>query len=137
MAIPELRVLFCLLGHFDPDSLSSGIGVSADRTWRAGDLRIPNSIVKHDSAGWCIEAPKQNGWDLEPVVVQLLDRLKPARSEIRAVQQKFALRSQLSCIVYAADQVPSLAFGSDVIARLADLQASIDIDVMLSVHVGA
>ena len=131
MAIPEIRVSFCLFGDFDPTAVSVAVGLEPDRTWRAGDARVPHSPLTHTSAGWCIEERPETGWELEPVVSRLLDRLAPFRAEIQAVRERLALRAQLACVVYADDRVPALGLGSQCVARLAELEASLDIDVML------
>jgi hypothetical protein len=121
-----------MFGDFDPLAVEAALRFKPDRTWRTGDARVPNSKLKHESAGWCIELPQQPGWELGPLVSQLLDRLSAVHAEVRAVQLKFGLRSQLTCVVYADDQMPAVGLSSSVVASLADLQASVDIDIMLT-----
>jgi hypothetical protein len=109
-----------------PDEISSLVGMSGDRSWRAGDLRDRTTIREKDN-GWVVESGLPASAPLESHVDHLLQRLDPFVSVIKMLSER--LDVILSCVVYAKHPNPGFHLDSARVEQIARLGAALDVDV--------
>jgi hypothetical protein len=109
----------------DPDYISGVLGVPCERGWRIGENR-PKTTIKEKMNGWILNSGLENTAPLEDQIKSLLKRVEPLRARMR--QHLVGDLTELSCVIYA-DSPPALNFDVDVIANIAALGASLDIDL--------
>lgn len=101
------------------------IGIAPTKTWRVGDA-IEQSTRKYSSNGWRVSAMVPL-IGVEEGVAELLDRARQHWIKLRELSADS--RVELSVVIYADGQMPSIHFRSDQIEKLAELSAKIDVDV--------
>lgn len=132
MSEPEIFIAFSLHGNFDPQEATRLIGREPSRTWRMGEVRVPHSPLVYQSSGWRLEVGPVRGWSAEGPLSELLIDVWALADRIALVVKTFGLRSELSCSIYASGRFPAVSLDSTAVRQLADLGASLDIDITLS-----
>jgi hypothetical protein len=110
-----------------PEIITRALGLSSDRSWRVGDKR-PHTIIEEKNNGWIINSGRPKATSLEEQVQALLDRVDQCKGAIKVLSRDASV--EFSCVVYA-DTAPALNFSADIIDRLGQLGASLDIDLYL------
>jgi hypothetical protein len=129
MATDEMRVEFRITGFScSPRLVSDALNVGATDSWEAGDS-VAGSAIKRSGNGWVLRLAATGLSPLEQRVSQILTALPENLAVLKRVT--VAWDAQLSCAVYTHGDIPELSLASSQVARLAELGASIDIDVML------
>lgn len=111
-----------------PEQITEAIGLPCDRSWRIGDKRGKTIIIEKEN-GWILNSSLSLEASLDAHVENLLSRLTPIADKIRKFSEQN--RVEFSCVVYA-DSPPALNFTESVIFQLAQLGASLDIDLFLT-----
>lgn len=111
-----------------PEQISEATGLTCDRSWRIGEKRGKTTIVER-SNGWVLNSTLPKSASLEAHIEELLGRLLARADKIRALSEHDTV--ELSCVVYAI-LPPALNFDKSVIQRLAQLGASLDVDLYLT-----
>lgn len=130
----EILTEFTLTGiGFDPDEVTTLLGIKPTETWRLGDL-IQNTFLHHKHDGWCLstgqeELDEQNSIDVPRQVRFIFEQLQPYTSKLKDVCARFRLDVELTCVVYIEGDRPAIHFDSDVVRWLAELNAEIDVDL--------
>jgi hypothetical protein len=136
--LPELKVNFCLLGKgFDPDIVTSRLGLRPTRKYRMGEPIIPGKPLLRKQDCWEIasEMAPTASIHLEDYVLEILDAIGSQKDAIKRVMDEMNLTSEIECVIYLHEdregivETPSVTFGSKTIAALADLGTSVDIDI--------
>ena len=128
---PKIAAEFTITGtSVLPDEITKALGVTPSSTWRMSDTHIPVLQRKHN--GWCISTGYQKDFDLEKYARQVLDVLLPKSETITTFCQNNGLDCELSLIAYVIDETPSTTFGKELVSDLAKLNASLDIDIILT-----
>ena len=119
--------------ELEPDRLQSVIGLAPDTISRIGD-RIGSSIRKYDSNSWIVSTGYMQCLSLAECIAPLWARLEPFWDKLRPAVPA-GVDIQLSVAAYVSDTMPELNLGSEVISRLAQLKASVDIDI-ITIEIG-
>lgn len=109
----------------DPASITRLLDREPSQTWREGDP-LPRSTSKRRKSGWRLAAPSLGLMDLEPYASWLLDQL-PQRIDLSSVTGDYSIT--LWFTVHVGDDAPAAHFSANTIRRLAELGASVDIDL--------
>lgn len=108
-----------------PEEVTRTLGTDPTDTWIVGDL-IREPDIRKKSNGWRLASPLDENSHLEPHLRWLLDRLSPGADAGLGMDDRSV---DISCSVIITDRAPSLTVPSDVMERLAQLGADLDIDI--------
>jgi hypothetical protein len=121
--LEEAVIEFRVSGYSRPPSAKVQ-NLKGFEQWHVGDARVPNSLLKHKTAGFRIRASQAKS-AFEERVTSLVERLYEFRTEIK----KLKAECQLACAFYVSgSERPAVFFSQDVLGKLADMGASIDVD---------
>lgn len=101
------------------------MGLQPERSWHIGDQRPKTRIMEKEN-GWLLSSGLEESASLEEHLAALLEKLQPISGRIASVAS--IANIELSCAIYSETQ-PALSFGSDVIREVANLRASLDVDI--------
>jgi hypothetical protein len=130
MTARRTKIMFEVLGNFDPDRISSIVGIQPDKTWEAGH-RIGKSKLLRKESGWCL-VKEGTEWHVEELFTSLWKTLEPKMQEFKALGNQVKCEFQVSIQISASDdegEMPSLYFSPISIQRMGELNASVDIDI--------
>ncbi|MBV9042736.1 MAG: DUF4279 domain-containing protein [Acidimicrobiia bacterium] len=130
----EVRAAFLLLGEgVVPDTISQRLSLVPTKTWRRGAPRIRGSRLRHATDGWAIETQPERALDMGAHVRRLLETVHPLAGPIRDLCGELRLTAEIECIArvagHGAPEPPILFFDEDAVVRIADLGASVDVDI--------
>ena len=129
MHTPQLAVSLVVAAFEDaPEVVSRALGIEATESWRAGEA-TPSGRGVWRGNEWVLRSPLEEPLDLEIHLEWLLERL-PTERPAAALAAGWTF--EFSCAVHLVDQAPSLSVSSALLQRIAQLGASIDIDVVLT-----
>ena len=125
----ELSVQFTLRGvDLDPVEITNSLGLEPTKTWRAGE-RVSAIVVPrfYTDSAWRLHSGLPDTINLEEQIKSLLDRLEPVWPI--AVELGNRHYAEFSCVVYSyGGDRPAISFDNEVIRRVAELNAAIDVD---------
>jgi Domain of unknown function (DUF4279) len=98
-------------------------------TWHCGDA-VGKSMIRRKHNGVVLALPQEVGDHLEPVVLKLLDVVEPIKEHLIHATTNELIDCELSCVAYST-QSPSINFSPKTIKRVCDLNAYIDVDVII------
>lgn len=128
---PLVEVALKLVGKgFVPEDVTAAVQLTPTRSWRSGDRIQQSKLTRKDDA-WLFGFPRQEIDDLDICVSKLLDAVEPHKGEIINAMRRFNLKSEISLAIYLRGETPSSFFAAKTIRRIADIEASLDLDLML------
>lgn len=108
-----------------PEEVTRILGVTPSRFWIAGE-KVGDGAPKKRN-GWALENSIRGDWDMEAELRPLLDRLPKSLSALRETTSQWSAKA--FCAVYTHGERPALSLSAGTVARLAELEAEIDIDL--------
>jgi hypothetical protein len=111
--------------HRTPETVTEVLGLQCDRFWHCGDTRADTIIIEKNN-GWVLHSGLPKTAPLEEHIEAILRILTPFKEKIKSLSCTDTV--ELSCVLYASHP-PALSFGHSTINRLAELGASLDIDL--------
>lgn len=111
----------------DPAEIGRRLGLTASRTWRAGDLISPSKILRQHH-GWVLESGAAGSASLAEHVRTLLERL-PMHS-VAAGELVADCEAEIACVVRFGNDAPELCLAPGDIETLGRLRVGIDIDLL-------
>jgi len=125
----KIYAYFSLRGlDFDPEEITTKVGLIPTKTWKAGDLINPKATVCRKENGWSLKSELDESIDLEDHVRYLLQKLEPGWLPLIEICKKYY--AEINCVVYAAgNERPAIHFNKDIVDKAAKLNAEIDIDL--------
>jgi hypothetical protein len=129
MRTPDLQATLTVSG-FEclPEQVSSVLGVTPTDTWLEGDP-IGQGTRRWQFRGWRLRSPLAGDEALSDHIAWLLQAVPGAFDRLRSVTESWELELAVTAFVY--DAVPALHLPAAQMARLAALNAAVDIDVIL------
>ena len=123
----EIRVRLTITDFkCSPNEITRILKIDPTKTWLRGDP-IPKTIMMQKQHGWQLDSPKTPKGSVEQQTDALL-RLLAKRSRVFKSLPSEA-EVELSCIIYShGGDRPPIAFNRATVRKLAQLNASIDID---------
>lgn len=129
---PEIIAKFVIFGTtVTPDEITSAIGINPTQTWLIGD-QIQTSAIRRKHNGWRLSTGYLQDFDLEKYGRQLLEILLPKAEIITTFCRENKLECELGFTAFIIEETPIANFSEQFIADLAKLNASLDIDIMLT-----
>jgi hypothetical protein len=131
MSKPLIEIELRLTGQgISVEEIASLVGLTPTKTWKRGEaIRKTNLSRKED--GWVFGIPQRETHDMEALLRELLDVLEMRGQGLAEATSRFSLSKEISFGVYVRDETPAAWFSVETLRRLAALDASLDIDVML------
>ena len=128
---PKFRIALCLTGTIvSPDDITSAIGIVPTATWKVGDpIDSTRLRMKHD--GWKLELPDRDGFELEPVLNEMLNIIDSRFDRVVETIKRHHLQCEIACAIYLQDAAPSCNLTMDTLNRLCKVGATLDIDIIL------
>jgi hypothetical protein len=124
---PEFHVRLIIADEAcSPEEITRRTGLQPTKTWQRGEQRLKTSLVEKEN-GWELKSPLPKVAALLQHVDYILSTIEPCRSQLTEFTRNH--ESVLACAVYFDEQMPELYLDRGVIARLADLNVSVDIDL--------
>lgn len=124
----EVKTRLLILG-FDcaPAAISEVLGVAPTRTWSTGDRVIPQATKLHSENGWVLRSPSDPEHTTPEESIRALLASLPNHSAIEQIRSRGDV--QVTCTIYTYKHRPSLFLPPDLMAQLAALGASLDVDI--------
>lgn len=130
----EVSVSLTLTGiDLEPEKITEEIGIKPSEIWRKGELVDPRAIIRYKENGWRLLSPLENSNriadpnDLEILTRSLLEKLQPVWDNVVKTCSQYY--TELNCVIYVSDQVPAIHFDADILEKLQQLNAAIDVDL--------
>lgn len=124
-------VEFCITGtRISPDEITELLGVVPTRIWRL-DEPIQDTMLRRKHNGWCLTKRHESA-ELADLVKSLLNELLPNAETITRICSDYELDCELCCVAYVINQAPAINFDREIIRGLAQLGATLDIDIILT-----
>jgi len=128
----EIRVWFTLTGlDLDPNEITTATNLEPSKAWRKGDLIDPRRPARrHKEGGWSIASGCEDTVDIESQIKALLKRLCPARQALVSLGKRYD--AEVECVMYIyGGERPAEHFDRDAVRQMAELNASIDVDLYI------
>jgi hypothetical protein len=115
------------LGGFacEPSEITHTIGLTPTDTWKAGDL-IGRSIRRRETNGWRLRSRLDEPLWLGRHVQDVIAQLAPKWPEVLPLCLQY--EAMMNCVCYIYDTPPVFHFDREIIKRVAELNAWIDVD---------
>lgn len=113
----------------DPDAVTAATGITPTKGWRVGDVAYVTGrrTVYRKTNGWRVQSDPSMSKDLDDHVLWVLGRLEAGWTALSILGRQYD--AVLQCVIDTAEWTgPAMGFDPDVIARLAELHAAIDVD---------
>lgn len=112
-----------------PERLAEVLPFTPVKSWRLGDT-IGKTSMRWKHNGGLLSLPNQSGmYEIEPVVLQLLDQLEPIKHELIRLSEIYPMDFEISCTVYF-NRPPGCYLSPETIKRMAELQVAFDLDLI-------
>ena len=129
---PVIEVALRLTGQgFDPADITVIVQLAPTKTWRLGES-VQKSLIQRKDDGWCLGLPQRESFDLEGFLRELLDLIEPHKSKVGEAVKQFGLQTVISFAGYVRGQTPAIWFAPNTLRRIVALEASLDIDLILT-----
>jgi hypothetical protein len=126
---PHARVALRLTGKgFQPEDVTAMTGVTPTETWRLGEF-IGRSQLRRKNDGWAYGLSERKEFDMEILLLELLEELEPYKVRILDAVRAFELDVEISFCISFQEATPALVFDIETLQRLVDLRAALDIDL--------
>jgi hypothetical protein len=122
-----ISVALQFIGSFDPDELTQRTGIQPTRSGRVGDPLKFGGPLRADH--WAFRLGPREAYDLEALLVELVEQLQPGWEQIKQTAQELSLELRVGFVVeIKTNRGPIANFTPPVLAQLVDLGAELDID---------
>jgi hypothetical protein len=112
-----------------PQDLTKELGIEPTNSWRTGEIGTMSKLPMKNN-GWELGSGLELSRDFESHLKALLDKIRPYKENFIDAGKKYP--AILSCIVYIYGQDrPFVGFESTSVKELAELNATIDIDLYI------
>lgn len=128
---PEIKIGFLLSGDISPEEITNFLGVSPTQSWHKGDLVKGTTMIRKFN-GWLLSFMEEvDSNELDDHIRPILSILLPKKDVIADLIDKYKLDAEISCTIYLVDETPVGYLSPEIVTGMSDLQASLDIDIIL------
>jgi hypothetical protein len=127
----EISAAFLLYNFdFDPDEITNLLKISPTKVKRIGDLINPKGTRRYTHNSWRIESKLQKSDGLEEHINSIFEQLQPSWQSLASLCSQY--EAEISCIIYInSEQIPAIHFSKDIIRKVHELNAEIDVDLYI------
>lgn len=127
----EISVYFILTGKdLNPEAITDKLGIAPTKTFRAGELIQPKASPRWRQNGWLLESKLHKSAELEEHIEFIFERLQPCWNILKELGQIY--ESAFDCAIYVYEYVPALCWEKNIVKKVAELNARIDVDLIYS-----
>jgi len=127
----EISVDFILVGiDLDPNVITDKLGIIPTKTFLAGDLIQPKASPRWKRNGWMLESKIEKSAELEEHINSVFEQLQPGWYKLKDICQIY--EALIDCVVYTYEYIPAICFDKDIVQKAAELNAKIDVDIIIS-----
>ncbi len=127
----DVTTYFRLIGDaLDVDQVSRVLGRAPTATWTKGEL-VQGSLLARRSNAWILTVKRAGDQcDVGAHINELLDIVNPLTKRIGDLMRENDFVSEIGCTLYVSDQMPAINFEPGLVAQLAALGATVDVDIV-------
>ncbi|MDB9510391.1 DUF4279 domain-containing protein [Kamptonema animale CS-326] len=124
----EIYAYFQLIGmEFDPDEITTKLGIKPTEIWRSGDLITSRGTRRHKQNGWSVYSQVEKSIYLEDYIKSVLEQLQPGWLPLVELCKRYD--AEISCVIYyRSGSVPAIHFDKYLVEMAHQLNAEIDVD---------
>lgn len=124
----EIYAYFQLIGmEFDPDEITTKLGIKPTEIWRIGDLITSRGTRRHKQNGWSVYSQVEKSIYLEDYIKSVLEQLQPGWLPLVELCKRYD--AEISCVIYyRSGSVPAIHFDKYLVEMAHQLNAEIDVD---------
>lgn len=127
----EVSGRFMLTGqNLSNEIITQALQLSPTETWTAGSA-IQGTSLRREYDAWVYGVSARKTSDVADCIAELLSVLAPIAPRIRQLQEEHELEAEVSCAAYVDRAPPAIHLEVSMLAELAELNAALDIDVIL------
>lgn len=130
--LPIVSMSFHFVGSsFEPAEITRRLGIEPTTGYRSGDP-IQQGLGRRLRDGWVVSVGPRQTVEIASLHHELRKRLDASGALVRQICAELQLEAVIRCTVEPTSTLtPNLTFPPDLVCWAADLEAAIDIDVML------
>ena len=128
---PLVEAALKLTGRFQHEELVQIIQLAPTKTWRVGDS-VQSTRLKRENDGWVFSVPQKEARDVGALVSELLVIVDRHKQEIVLAAEQLRLEVTISLGVYMRGETPSCSLDAELVRRISELRANLDIDLILA-----
>lgn len=129
---PKLSVSLKITGKaLDRTAIEGAVGFAGTSAWQTGDA-VQGSKMRRREDGWEFRMPFHAGYAIDERIAELHRALGQRATDVRRTCDERGYRINVVCIVEMYDDTAGLLLGPDLVAWLAELGASLEIDTYVS-----
>lgn len=124
----EISVSLTLTGlDLQPDEITAKLRISPTKVWHKGDLIHPKGKNCYSDNGWSLKSQLDQSSELEAHLKSIFEQLQPVWTILKEIC--FLYQTEISCVIYVSEQVPSIHFNPGILGQIHQLNASLDVDL--------
>jgi hypothetical protein len=128
--IPTITTVLSIGGHqFNPDELTSLIGVEPTKIWNQEHEWIKSSHPDFETIAWEHELEKQRRWSLGEAIGELLNVIWSKKDEIKLFMLQYQLTMHVDCRPFGDASRIEYNIQSEVMMKMAFFGASLSLAV--------
>jgi hypothetical protein len=132
--LPRVDLYLRFYGEtFDPDEITKRLGVEPTYSFRPGDPITKDGKGKRRDYGWMIEVKGFNPWENDDLLREFRQRVAVSPEAVRQLCRDLSINPVVICgvgIRDTAESAPDLYFPNEFLAWIAELGASLNVDVL-------
>ncbi|GFE69891.1 DUF4279 domain-containing protein [Chroococcus sp. FPU101] len=124
----EILVSLTLTGlDLKPDKITDKLRINPSKIWYKGDLIYPKGKICYSNNGWSLKSNLESSSELEEHIQSIFKQLQPVWSVLKNLCSLY--QTEINCVVYVSEQVPSIHFNPEIIKQIHQLNAALDVDL--------
>lgn len=126
----EISVAFTLTDFdCDPKEITERVGITPTKTWIIGDFINKKKTMQYEYNGWKVHSKLEKNADLETHIISVLEQLKPAWKSLVKISQSYYTEISCAIYIYSDTERPGIHLSKQIIQKIAELNAEIDVDI--------
>lgn len=126
---PKIQIHFIITGNFDPINFSKIMDIDPTIIWKKGEAVLNTKIIRKND-GWKLSTTEIMSYELDIELNKLISTLEPYRSQITNYCHQLRLNIEFSCVIITdGNEFPSICFNKELINKINNFEAEIDIDI--------
>ena len=133
--LPTVKIYFRFYGEsFDPDEITRRLGIEPTIHFRPGDPITKDGQGSRRGYGWMIKIGGRETLEIDDILQELRERVNVSSATIRQLCNDLGVEAVVVCGVgqhESAETTPALFFPVDFIEWVAEMGASLNVDMIL------
>jgi hypothetical protein len=127
---PKLNVYFMISDdEYLPEKITEITGITPSRSYRKGELKLGTNF-RYKNNLWELKSPLPPTESIDTHVAYLFSVIDPAIEAVKSITS--VIGSELLCVAYCYGSSPSVGFDNKTLRKLSELNAFLDIDIIIS-----